>query len=38
MLSLPGRLACRYRITITLLITDKEIILLDTGSYDEVHR
>ena len=26
-----------YRITLTLLITDKEIILLDIGSYDEVY-
>jgi mRNA-degrading endonuclease YafQ of YafQ-DinJ toxin-antitoxin module len=28
----------RYRITLTLLITEKEIILLDIGSYDEVDR
>jgi addiction module RelE/StbE family toxin len=27
-----------YRITLTLLITDKEIILLDIGSHDEVYR
>ena len=27
-----------YRITVTLLITDKEIILLDIGSHDEVYR
>jgi addiction module RelE/StbE family toxin len=27
-----------YRITLTLLITDKEIILLDVGSHDEVYR
>ena len=27
-----------YRITLTLLITEKEIILLDIGSYDEVYR
>lgn len=26
------------RITLTLLITDKEIILLDIGSHDEVYR
>jgi addiction module RelE/StbE family toxin len=27
-----------YRITLTLMITDKEIILLDIGSHDEVYR
>jgi addiction module RelE/StbE family toxin len=27
-----------YRITLTLLITAKEIILLDVGSHDEVYR
>lgn len=27
-----------YRITLTILVTDKEIILLDIGSYDEVYR
>jgi mRNA-degrading endonuclease YafQ of YafQ-DinJ toxin-antitoxin module len=27
-----------YRITLTLLITEKEIILLDIGSHDEVYR
>lgn len=27
-----------YRITLTLLITDQEIILLDIGSHDEVYR
>lgn len=27
-----------YRITLTLLITEQEIILLDIGSYDEVYR
>ena len=27
-----------YRITLTLLVTDKEIILLDVGSHDEVYR
>jgi len=28
----------RYRITHTLLITEKEIILLDVGSHEEVYR
>jgi addiction module RelE/StbE family toxin len=28
----------RYRITLTVLITDKEIVLLDIGSHDEVYR
>ncbi len=27
-----------YRITLTVMITEKEIILLDIGSYDEVYR
>lgn len=27
-----------YRITLTIMITDKEIILLDIGSHDEVYR
>lgn len=27
-----------YRITLTLLVTDLEIILLDIGSHDEVYR
>ena len=27
-----------YRITLTLLVTEKEIILLDIGSHDEVYR
>ena len=27
-----------YRITLTILITEKEIILLDIGSHDEVYR
>lgn len=27
-----------YRLTLTLLITDQEIILLDIGSYDKVYR
>ncbi len=31
-------LTCSYRITLTLLITDKEIIILDIGSHDEVYR
>lgn len=28
----------RYRITLTLLITENEIILLDVGSHDDVYR
>ncbi len=31
-------LTCSYRVTLTLLITEKEIILLDIGSHDEVYR
>jgi addiction module RelE/StbE family toxin len=27
-----------YRITLTLLVTDREIILLDIGSHDKVYR
>jgi mRNA-degrading endonuclease YafQ of YafQ-DinJ toxin-antitoxin module len=27
-----------YRITLTIVISDKEIILLDVGSHDEVYR
>ena len=27
-----------YRITLTILVSDKEIILLDVGSHDEVYR
>jgi hypothetical protein len=27
-----------YRLTLTLLISDQEIILLDVGSHDEVYR
>lgn len=27
-----------YRITLTLLISDREIVLLDIGSHDEVYR
>ena len=32
------RLTYSYRITLTLLITAKEIVLLDIGSHDEVYR
>ncbi|MSM39553.1 MAG: type II toxin-antitoxin system mRNA interferase toxin, RelE/StbE family [Geobacter sp.] len=32
------RLTYSYRITLTLLITEKEIVLLDIGSHDEVYR
>lgn len=32
------RLTYSYRITLTLLITAQEIILLDIGSHDEVYR
>jgi mRNA-degrading endonuclease YafQ of YafQ-DinJ toxin-antitoxin module len=28
----------KYRITLTLVISEKEIILLDIGSHDEVYR
>jgi addiction module RelE/StbE family toxin len=31
-------LTYKYRITLTILVTDKEIILLDIGSHDEVYR
>ncbi len=27
-----------YRITLTVMLTEKEIILLDVGSHDEVYR
>jgi addiction module RelE/StbE family toxin len=27
-----------YRITLTIVVTDREIILLDVGSHDEVYR
>ena len=27
-----------YRITLTLMVSEKEIVLLDIGSYDEVYR
>lgn len=30
------QLAYRYRLTLTLLITEREIILLDIGSHDQV--
>lgn len=32
------RLSYSYRITLTLLITEQEIILIDIGSHDEVYR
>lgn len=32
------RLTDSYRITLTIAITEKEIILLDIGSHDEVYR
>ena len=32
------RLTYSYRITLTLLITEKEITLLDIGSHDDVYR
>lgn len=32
------RLTCSYRITLTIMVTDKEIILLDIGTHDEVYR
>lgn len=32
------RLTYSYRITLTLLISEQEIILLDIGSHDEVYR
>ena len=32
------RLTYSYRITLTLLITEKEIVLLDIGSHDDVYR
>jgi addiction module RelE/StbE family toxin len=28
----------KYRVTLTLLVTEKEIVLLDIGSHDEVYR
>jgi addiction module RelE/StbE family toxin len=31
------RLTYSYRITLTLLITEKELILIDVGSHDEVY-
>ena len=32
------RLTYSYRITLTVMITEKEIVLLDIGSHDEVYR
>jgi len=32
------RLTYDYRITLTVVVTDKEITLLDIGSHDEVYR
>jgi mRNA-degrading endonuclease YafQ of YafQ-DinJ toxin-antitoxin module len=32
------RLTYSYRVTLTLLITEQEIVLLDIGSHDEVYR
>ncbi|WP_305046929.1 type II toxin-antitoxin system RelE/ParE family toxin [Geoalkalibacter sp.] len=32
------RLTYSYRITLTLLVSDREIILIDIGSHDEVYR
>jgi addiction module RelE/StbE family toxin len=31
-------ITCSYRITLTILIADREIILLDVGSHDDVYR
>ena len=31
-------LTCSYRITLTMTVAEKEIILLDIGSHDEVYR
>ena len=31
-------ITCYYRIILTIVVTDKEIILLDIGSHDEVYR
>ena len=31
-------LTYRYRITLTLMVTEKEIILLDIGSHDDVYK
>ena len=31
-------LTCSYRITLTLFITEQEIVLLDIGSHDEAYR
>jgi addiction module RelE/StbE family toxin len=32
------RLTYSYRITLTLMVSEKEIVLLDIGSHDEVYR
>jgi hypothetical protein len=32
------RITCDHRAVLTLAVTDKEIILLDVGSHDEVYR
>ena len=32
------RLTYSYRITLTLMVTEKEVILLDIGSHDEVYK
>lgn len=32
------RVTCAYRITLTLRISDQEILLLDIGSHDDVYR
>ena len=31
-------LTYRYRVTLTLMVSEKEIVLLDVGSHDEVYR
>lgn len=31
-------ITCSYRITLTIVVFDREIILLDVGSHDEVYR
>jgi addiction module RelE/StbE family toxin len=31
-------LTYKYRVTLTLMITEKEIVLLDVGSHDELYR
>lgn len=32
------RLTYSYRVTLTIMVTEKEIILLDIGSHDDVYR